>query len=969
MGKNWQRGKRPECAPESSAPSAGWLFPAQICQRSSYERYLGQTRQVLCPRGYLALLLSNGQVVILDTRREHGAGSCTSEPRKVLLGNVQVCSLDCGASRMLFLSSEGKLYEQNYLAGPHSLTPSLQNSLYDKCIIQVSCGERHSLALSKDGQLFAWGENTHGQLGLGDWFSPQLKPKLVRDLQSSPLAQITAGGEHNIALSISGAVYSWGRNSMGQLGLGHTNSHCHPTLVASLQHKKTVFVSCGESHTAVLTKDGQVMTFGAGGCGQLGHNSTKNELWPRLVAELFGVHVSQVACGRSHTLAYVPSLAKVYSFGAGELGQLGNGSNHKQLIPLPMEIPSSIACTSEDLYTIVAGGDQSIVFCRAKEQDKNPNRRIATVEENMVDKWIANGNSKKLHKTRGQIDLIFSSAACINGSFLKQSNDEHFRTSKGISGLDMAAISLFFTKLQQKLRVLKQVTVAVMTLLPLLPPCPVSAEALRVYLIIPELIRVQGQAGDCDTLINLLVEAILRLRPEAQQILESLWVSLPKSFFQTLVRIHQQAANRYLYQLIEPRYWQRIDAQIQRTAAVLQILYQVNSNAEFKIEDRNFCLDELEAVLSSWPFGMLTFLCYRQMVVTLQKLSPYPCIFTQETKYILHYAECFWISSEAALPHSLQVRRAQLVADTWCHLKLTEAHVYQRRLKVIFVGEAGIDQRGLSREFFTVLTRELCHPKANIFRQFVDSGRVWFPSHVSAGSNNFFIIGILMGMAMFNNCMADFHFPLALYKKLLNVPPTLEDLKELSPTVGRNLQLLLNEEDDADIEEWNLYFNVITDQEESVVDLVENGSNIPVLKYNRKQYVDAYVNYMFNLSVKNQFKDFFRGFSRGCQSNIWRTFHPEELKAVICGSSVYDWETLEKKVQYMNYEQTDEVIKNFWTVFHQLPEEKKKTFLGVLLWSDSPPATVPGVGHAHRGAWSQRRKPLGAPPTPPQRCF
>ncbi|XP_030048008.1 E3 ISG15--protein ligase HERC5 [Microcaecilia unicolor] len=1001
MGKNCQRRRRqkePSESTKSSVPAPWWQFPDHIC-RVSHELYLGQIRQVLCPRGNLALLLSNGKVVILETRRRHGARSCTSQPREVLLGNVRVCSLACGASRILFLSSEGKLYEQNYVAGLHSLQPCLQKSLYEKCIIQVSCGEHHSLALSKDGQLFAWGENTHGQLGLGDWCSLQPKPKLVKGLQSSPLAQITAGREHSIALSISGAVYSWGRNSMGQLGLGHTNSQCCPTLVASLEHKRTVFVSCGESHTAVLTKDGQLMTFGAGGCGQLGHNSKKNELHPRLVAELFGVRVSQVACGRSHTLAYVPSLAKVYSFGAGEQGQLGNGSNHEQLIPLPMKLPDSVPCTSEDL-NIVADGDQSIVFCRAEEQDKNPDTRIATVEENMVEKWIANGNSKKLRKTREQIDLIFSSVACVNGSFLIQSKDEHFRTSKGISGLDMAAVSLFFKKLKQSPRVLKQVTDAVGKLLSSLPPCPVSAEALRVYLIIPELIQVQRHDGDFDTLVNLLVEAILRLWPEAQQILESLWASLPKSFFKTLVRIHQQAANSCLGQLMEPRKWERADSRIQRTAAVLQILYQVNSNANFKIEDSNFYLHELETIFYSQPIYLLIPHSIK-MGTTLLKLTSYPCIFTLQSKFLLHEAECVTISCLAFVSHSLQVSRKQLLADTWCHLRLTKAHVYQGRLeeieqlqfckageflcckgegarnrsalfikyiedsvrewglsgsqnqggtaafrsiyheikeeqkKVIFVGEPGIDRHGLSMEFFTIITRELSHPKANIFRQFADSGRVWFPSHDPAGSDTFFMIGILMGMALFNACIADFHFPLALYKKLLNVPPTLEDLKELSPTVARNLQLLL--EDDADLGDWNLYFSVITDQEESIVDLVENGSNIPVLKHNRKQYVEAYVNYVFNVSVKNQFKDFFRGFSRGCQSNIWRYFLPEELKAIICGSSVYDWEILEKNAQYKDYEQTDEVIKNFWTVFHQLPEEKKKNFLVFLTGSDRIP--------------------------------
>lgn len=73
-----------------------------------------------------------------------------------------------------------------------------------------------------DGQLFIWGENSSGQLGLG-----RIKcrsPQPVMSLFGIPLDQISAGGDHSFALSVTGVVFGWGKNHAGQLGLGHTES-------------------------------------------------------------------------------------------------------------------------------------------------------------------------------------------------------------------------------------------------------------------------------------------------------------------------------------------------------------------------------------------------------------------------------------------------------------------------------------------------------------------------------------------------------------------------------------------------------------------------------------------------------------------------------------------------------------------------------------------------------------------------
>ncbi|NWS75346.1 HERC4 ligase, partial [Crotophaga sulcirostris] len=108
----------------------------------------------------------------------------------------------------------------------------------------------------------------------------------------------------------------------------------------------------------------------------------------------------------------------------------------------------------------------------------------------------------------------------------------------------------------------------------------------------------------------------------------------------------------------------------------------------------------------------------------------------------------------------------------------------------------------------------------------------------------------------------------------------------------------------------------------------------------RKEFIDLYVNYVFNESVQKPFEDFMQGFLRGCPARKWKMFLPVELQTVLQGHAKFDWHLLEKNVKYIQYKKSDQTIKNFWTVFHKLPEQKKKMFLAFLSGSDR----IPGFG-------------------------
>ncbi|XP_015481119.1 probable E3 ubiquitin-protein ligase HERC4 isoform X1 [Parus major] len=866
-------------------------------------------------------------------RRQRGRGSGTAG-RTQSQRNEEVQCSNHDATHKLILFPSGKLSEHWAKASANCPQARLVQELGNQNIVQVACGDQHAMALSRGGELFTWGQNTHGQLGvkIQTTFTP--KPQLVERLKGIPLAQIAAGGAHSIIVSLSGAVYSWGKNSFGQLGLGDTKDKDCPTYVGALEHWKTVFISCGEDHTAVLSKEGLVCTFGAGGSGQLGHNSTRNELLPRVVAELWGARVSHIACGRQYTLVYVPSLDKLYFFGSDD-GQLEDERKPNQLIPLPINSPVNTgkSCQKKDAskkgIKVTAGKNQS--FAHFKEKNSYLSR-IATLEGKEVDAWIS--NSKRRRSIERNIRLIFSSEACINGSFLDK-RDKHFKTSKEVSGIDMSEVKRFYKKISKNQTVYQEVQQAILNLLTSLSPSLISPENFRLYLILPFLLN--GKDIDSFPSLILLAQAIMKLQPEGLQTLECLWANLETSNFKELVTVYQRVSQKILFQFvldckaIGPSWLFNMDPTESAPLQILQMLYQVNSRTGFRVHENDFHVPEVKEIINLYS-------CFN-IVTVLRKLSKYPCIFDRINKIHLHGTECRVLSNICPIPlmwiaekWKFCIRRQCLLQDIWKNLKSASNQDFRKMLEVTFVGEMGEDRGGVCQELFSIAARTLCQPSASTFCHF-PSGLVWFPKQASSceDEGTFLLIGTLCGMALFNQCMVPFPFPRALYKKLLDLAPTLEDLEDLLPTVGRSLWRILNEESDS----LDLDFTIMEGGDSTdVVELKENGANIPVTKDNRKEYIDLYVNYIFNKSVQKPFEDFMQGFLRGCPARNWKMFFPEELQVLLQGHTTFDWHLLEKNAMYRRYKKSDQTIRKFWTVFHKLPEEKKKMFLAFLSGSD-----------------------------------
>lgn len=304
-------------------------------------------RDVVCGRQHTLVLLANGCVYSCGSN-DFGQLGQDKSMRKLeqvtALSAHEIRMVACGHDHSLALSEAGQVFswgsnQHGQLGtGPDEesrLRPRVIKKLATMQVVQIASGANHCLALVNNGDLYSWGGNSHGQLGIGSAMQDanQHTPTRVVHLAGVPLAQVACGGCHSLALTPSGTIFAWGHNSFGQLGMNDQKDRSHPMVLKALRSQRIKYICCGENHTAALTTDGGVFTFGNGTYGQLGHGVKSNEILPRRVSELMGSVITQLACGRCHTLVYGPRIGRVYAFGLGGAGQLGQGSLSSTTLP------------------------------------------------------------------------------------------------------------------------------------------------------------------------------------------------------------------------------------------------------------------------------------------------------------------------------------------------------------------------------------------------------------------------------------------------------------------------------------------------------------------------------------------------------------------------------------------------------------------------------------------------------------
>uniref|UniRef100_T1JES7 HECT-type E3 ubiquitin transferase n=1 Tax=Strigamia maritima TaxID=126957 RepID=T1JES7_STRMM len=203
---------------------------------------------------------------------------------------------------------------------------------------QVEAGQYCTFLIQSEGSVSACGKGSYGRLGLGDSNNQSQPKQLTFDSRVfiKKISSSKGSDGHTLALTADGEVYSWGDGDYGKLGHGNSSTQKYPKLIQGpLQGKVVKCISAGYRHSAAVTEDGELYTWGEGDYGRLGHGDSSSRNMPTCVKDIS--NVGQVVCGSSHTIAISQEGRTIWSFGSGDNGKLGHGDTNRVYKPKVIE--------------------------------------------------------------------------------------------------------------------------------------------------------------------------------------------------------------------------------------------------------------------------------------------------------------------------------------------------------------------------------------------------------------------------------------------------------------------------------------------------------------------------------------------------------------------------------------------------------------------------------------------------------
>ena len=742
---------------------------------------------------------------------------------------------------------------------------------------------------------------------------------------------------------------------------------------------KVIDIACGTNHSVLCTEDA-VYSFGYNRMGQLGHNCRENVTLPKEVKELHDKGIVKVACGTSHTI-FLGKDGSVYGCGSADEGQVGPSVQGTATIPEKLDFsfgPDAIA-------DVVTGGYTTVFLRKSNDLSFHHASIKKSLDDALQNFRAEDGSSSK--KLISLIESIFASPELMNIVFGKEEGfgmdaEELERIYKlilncGIANQDIiavfhAATNTLIRDLDNNSNLLNSPE-SIQVLLSVLQN-PLLSQSKMAYTMNPKICKVvtncTSRAGNHQLLITWWSEYPARIlggrivRPFQDYIsttLERECGHVSASLICTLnVLALVEESNRRSNTLPIEEFYNPL---ISEKMDVLQHYIVWRQNATAGTRGFSFC---------SFPF-LLNNEAKSNLLQTEARLTMHEMI--QKSRMEQMFGGIFRLGESGAVAPSrkgmrgnastkedacsapcpedsgiapqhpdaciIRIRRSHLMQDALEEVARQSEHDLHKPLKVNFIGEEGVDAGGVKKEFFQLLCETVMQPEYGMFKYQEESRTYWFNGQSLESEADFMLIGLVLGLAIYNSVILDVHFPLCLYKKLLGQSVGIKDLEQMQPEIAQSLKKLLSWNGPGSVEDV-FCFDFTVDQgcfgQVKSFELLPGGQNIPVTEDNRHQYVDLYVDFLLNESVRAQFNAFRKGFLLLCDGPVLRLFRPQELEVLVCGTPHLDFKALEANAKYEgSFTAESKVVQWLWTVVGEMSLEDKRKFLKFFTGSDRAP--------------------------------
>ncbi len=312
-------------------------------------------------------------------------------PLQIAFGGGHSLMIDAlGSLYAMGINTYGQLGEGNVRVSKSAVSNNVGYPVQffsGRKVVSVAAGAQHSVAVTDDGRVYAWGSTANGRLGVGATtafgFSYPTQVVSSGTLSGRFIRAVVSGGSsgaHTLALDSGGTLYAWGANDRGQLGVGDFFERTRPAMVAKVAgalQSRTVTMAAASTAHSMAVAGGTVFAWGRNSSGELGDGSQTDRTVPVAVTggDLAGKSITMVAAGENHSLA-LDSDGNVYGWGANTFGQLG--------------VTASTAIQSSPV--LIASG--SLAGVRVVAIAAGANHSLALTAEGGVFAWGNNSNGQ-----------------------------------------------------------------------------------------------------------------------------------------------------------------------------------------------------------------------------------------------------------------------------------------------------------------------------------------------------------------------------------------------------------------------------------------------------------------------------------------------------------------------------------------------------------------------------------------------